>query len=474
MASGNNSRKINNVTRLHYMPRFNVGLLLLLIIFIYLVVSFIMYLTKDKVLTYEVNAGQLVSENTFSGVIIYDEAIVNSPVAGYVKYFLNDNERAGVNTLICIVDETNSIASKLTTSSMDNGISSATINNIGRQLTNYAKEYEPLKFYQSYKVLDKITSTVTEYNAEYMVDSLNELLTDNDNFVHLINPDTSTMVSFYSDSLCGITEDMVSASTFDMENYAITNLKNRELVGAGDALYRTVMSDKWKVVFPLTENQVSQYSNVTSVTVNFLAQDITTTAGFSIIYNSDGSYGMLSLDRYLVNFMDTRFVDFEISQNAASGLKIPISSVCEKEFYTIPVEYGCLSDDNEKDTGFLLLSYDNAGNQTRRFVDATYYANKDGYYYVNKDVFNIGDCIVMPPGDDGSISFGDEMYIVGTVATLKGAYCVNKGYCQFRQVSIIDRNSEYYIIERGTAYGLSIYDYIILNAEMVTENQIIY
>lgn len=474
MASGNNGRKVNNVTRIHYMPRFNVGILLLVFIFIYLVVSFILYLTKDKVLTYEVTAGQLVSENTFSGVIICDEAVVNSPAAGYVKYFLNDNERAGVNTIVCIVDETNSVASKLTAGSMGNSLSSAAINNIGHQLTNYTKEFDSLKFYQSYRILDKITSAVTEYNAGYMVDSLNELLTDNGSFVHLITPEASTMVSFYSDSLCGITQDMVTASTFDMEEYTTTNYKNRELVGTGDALYRTIMSDKWEVVFPLTDNQVSQYSDVRSVTVDFLTQDITTTADFSIIYNSDGSYGMLSLERYLVNFIDTRFVDFEISQNSASGLKIPISSVCEKEFYTIPVEYGCTSDDNEKNTGFLLLSYDNAGNQTRKFVDATYYANKDGYYYVNKDIFNIGDCIVMPPSQDGSVSFNDQIYIVGTVAALKGAYCVNKGYCQFRQVSIVDRSSEYYIVERGTAYGLSIYDYIILNADMVTENQIIY
>ena len=124
-------------------------------------------------------------------------------------------------------------------------------------------------------------------------------------------------------------------------------------------------------------------------------------------------------------------------------------------------------------SGFILLTYDTQGNQTRKFIEATYYAEIDGYYYVNKDNFNIGDCIVKPPSED-EVTITDEKYIIGTVAVLKGAYCVNKGYCQFRQVEILDRNDEYYIVKMGTKYGLSIYDHIILNADMVTENQIMY
>ena len=65
MAVQNKYKKNNNVVKLHYMPRFNVGILLLTVIFIYLLISLYLYITKDKVLTYEVSAGQLVSDNTF-------------------------------------------------------------------------------------------------------------------------------------------------------------------------------------------------------------------------------------------------------------------------------------------------------------------------------------------------------------------------------------------------------------------------
>ena len=239
MAAHYNNKKNNNVTKLHYMPRFNVGILLLIVVFVYLIISVVLYMTKDKVLTYEVSAGQLVSDNTFSGVIIVDETVENSSVAGYVKYFLNDNERAGVQTLIGIVDETGTVASSLTADLADGVIDSSTINTIGHKLVNFSKSFNAHSYYETYNVLDNIEAIVNGYNAEYMVDNLADLIGEGNNFVHIIKPAESTMVSYYVDSLYGITADMVTASSFDTENYSITNLRNRELVGVGDALYRS-------------------------------------------------------------------------------------------------------------------------------------------------------------------------------------------------------------------------------------------
>ena len=76
MADRNTNKKNNNVVKLHYMPRFNVGVLLLTVIFIYLVISLYLYMTKEKVLTYEFSAVQLLSDNTFSGVILIEERLL--------------------------------------------------------------------------------------------------------------------------------------------------------------------------------------------------------------------------------------------------------------------------------------------------------------------------------------------------------------------------------------------------------------
>ena len=59
-------------------------------------------------------------------------------------------------------------------------------------------------------------------------------------------------------------------------------------------------------------------------------------------------------------------------------------------------------------------------------------------------------------------------------ATLIGVYNINKGYADFKQINILYKNDEYSIVESGTTYGLSVYDYIVLDAESVNENDFIY
>ena len=44
----------------------------------------------------------------------------------------------------------------------------------------------------------------------------------------------------------------------------------------------------------------------------------------------------------------------------------------------------------------------------------------------------------------------------------------------FKQITELANNGEYYIIEKGTGYGLSVYDHIVLDAGSVQDGEIIY
>ena len=65
-----------------------------------------------------------------------------------------------------------------------------------------------------------------------------------------------------------------------------------------------------------------------------------------------------------------------------------------------------------------------------------------------------------------------ERFIVGDTAELEGVYNMNKGYAVFRKISIIDKNEDYCIIEKGTPYGIAQFDNIVENASKVSESQI--
>ena len=61
---------------------------------------------------------------------------------------------------------------------------------------------------------------------------------------------------------------------------------------------------------------------------------------YSQITGSDGKlYGKVDFDKFMVQFASDRFIDFEIVSDEAAGLKIPVSSVTSKEFFTVPVDY---------------------------------------------------------------------------------------------------------------------------------------
>ena len=53
-------------------------------------------------------------------------------------------------------------------------------------------------------------------------------------------------------------------------------------------------------------------------------------------------------------------------------------------------------------------------------------------------------------------------------------YNINNGYTVFVQVTILGETDEYYIVESGEKYGLSVYDHIVLDSSKVKENQIIF
>ena len=81
--------------------------------------------------------------------------------------------------------------------------------------------------------------------------------------------------------------------------------------------------------------------------------------------------------------------------------------------------------------------------------------------------------IVLSPGDILLQPNGPETYVISKRATLIGVYNMNKGYAAFKQIHILAQNDEYAIVESNTKYGLSVYDYIVLNQEAVKVNQFI-
>ena len=60
------------------------------------------------------------------------------------------------------------------------------------------------------------------------------------------------------------------------------------------------------------------------------------------------------------------------------------------------------------------------------------------------------------------------------MGSLIGVYNINKGYADFTAITILSSNEEYAIVKSNTTYGLSEYDYIVLDASTVNADDFVY
>lgn len=202
-----------------------------------------------------------------------------------------------------------------------------------------------------------------------------------------------------------------------------------------------------------------ELADSTTVNITFVDSDIKCSADFSQVTSNGKTYGKIKLTKYMINFINDRYVRINLTEQNEQGLKIPVTSVFNKSFYTIPKEY--LTPSNT----FIRKYYDENGQVKTEAIEANIYDFDEKYYFVSMDDFKSGDILMIPDSD--------QTYIVGTMDELTGVYCVNKGYAVFRKVNILEQNAEYCIVEKGSNYGLSIYDHIVLDYKTIRENEIL-
>ena len=78
----------------------------------------------------------------------------------------------------------------------------------------------------------------------------------------------------------------------------------------------------------------------TSIKIKLLDSDVTCIGKFSAFIGADGGYyGRITLDKYMTEYVSDRYTEIKIVEAQSSGLKIPKSSVVEKDYYIIPVSY---------------------------------------------------------------------------------------------------------------------------------------
>lgn len=462
MAASRKKKKVVSIKK--YRRSANVGVILFIMISIYVLIYTITYLSKDRISIYEVTVqGSITKEEQYTGIILREENVYTANTAGYVNYYLREGERAAVGDLIYTLDESGHI-SELLFSQNSNGLKEADLGDLKKELTNFCISFDNMNFSEIYNFKVDLDYEVLELASRNNIANLDEILSSqNAGFFQKNVSDATGTVVYHVDGMEGLTRETLTEDAFQTEKYKKTSMKSSDLLESGNPVYKLVTSNNWSLIFPIDEEFLQHNGDKKQLKLHFLKDDFQTTAAFEVFTNASGVYGVCTFDRYMLRYLNDRYLVFEIVEDAETGLKIPVSAVTEKQFYTVPLEYMA-----KADTGnvFYLETYDDTGTAVVQNVSARIYQETENFYYVDMNSFEPGDTLVKPDSN--------EHYKIGITSPLKGVYSVNQGYTIFRQIEIITENEEYYIIKTGTAYGLSLYDHIILNSRTVEENQIIY
>ncbi|MBQ7247930.1 MAG: hypothetical protein IJS22_07570 [Lachnospiraceae bacterium] len=445
--------------------RISIGVILFALVLIYLSYHMISYLTREKVSVYTVGEEVTLTRNpTYTGLILRSERLIPSESSGYVNYYVENGGRCSTTNVIYSIDENGSFNNLLASRAGTSGLSTENLSQLTSTLSQFSLGYDPAEFDDVYTLKDNLEYRLLSFLNINSAEGL-ESLGISETYFHTYSSDHIGIVEYYSDGYEGFVYTDITAEDFDTEKYQKKNYRSGEAVSAGSPVYKLIDSESWSVVVPLSEQDADDLKDAERVNVTFNESGISTTVLFEEFTGSDGGkYGIMTLSKYMIQYAESRYLSVTIEKNAQQGLKIPVSAVTSKDFFVIPLEY-IAKGGNTDSEGFFTETVTVDGT-TAKFVEAEIFFRDDTYAYVPKDQLDLGSIVVMPDSQ--------ERFAVSAVKPLPGVLSVNKGYAVFKVIIVIDQDEEYYIVRRGTSYGISARDNILLDGSSALEGEKIY
>lgn len=434
---------------------FNIGLLMFGAIFVYLIITLFIYATTKHVTTYVVKSGTISDNETISALILRDEKLIRSTGSGYINYFIPDSEKTSANEEVCSIEPQVTAEGGV--------IGEDTLSLLRKDSADFQTSYHPSDFQAVYDY---------EYNLE------TEILKSGNTAPETAQGDIYTsdddgIVAYSYDGGEDLTEDTLTDDDFQASKYQRTLLQKNTSVSSGQPVYRLVTSEDWEIVFPVTETQYKKLSDRTSVHVRFSRDRNTETGLLSFLGSAGHRYAKIAFASGVIRYINDRVVNVELLLSSSRGLKIPTTSIVQKEFFVIPTDFG-VTDKETLLTGFNVeqedgtteyvspdIYYDSSLDQTDEETDAEVRT----YYYIDKEDFPAGTVIVNPNTN--------QTYEVGETGTLDGVYTTNRGYAVFRRVNILQKNTDYTLVQPNASYSINQYDYIVQDAQNVDEKEIV-
>ena len=434
---------------------------------IYVFVVIFMYLNSEPIKGYEIQIGSLSVAKTYTGIALREEEILQSPYTGYINYYIREGERVSSRDTVYSIDESGKLASLLNSGDLgENTYTDEELAELRSQVIQYGSGFESKTFSSVYDFKYDLEGSVMKLVNISMYENMETLNQSSlGGMVSLCSAGKSGYIVYSTDGYETLTPDKITSELYDQTLYEKNRVNNNDLIEKNAVVGKLVTDENWSIIIPVDKDRAKELEEESYVKVKFIKTQETSWGQVTILHLADGDYAQLSFNNSCVSFCTERFVDIELVVDDEQGLKIPNSSIAEKEFFIIPAEYMSKGGPNGE-YGVSKEKFDENGNIVYEFVQTTVYNSDDNEFYVDNSNLSVGDYICKPDSTD--------KMAISKSGKLIGVYNMNKGYADFKQITILAQNDEYAIVSSNTKYGLTVYDRIVLDASSVDNDDFIF
>ncbi len=451
--------------------KWNIGLVIFIIILLYVCLNVFLYFTRENIAEYEVTQGNIAANHTYTGLILRNEKVYQADRDGYINYYAPSGTRSSVRDVIFSIDSQGTLAKQINSVTSDGKVLDASsLNKLSERLESYMSNYDENHYQELYTVKDNLNAQLTQELGASALGQLSEEINQaiaNNTFAQG-RADTSGIILYYVDGLEGVTANDCSPSQISGVDYQKQSLQGKTDVKQGEPIYKLVTDETWDIVIEVDaelseqlQKQIDQEKD-DMIEVRFCKDNRTAFANFRLFRREGKYYVDLKLSNSMVRYAYERYIDIELGITDKQGLKIPKSSIAEKEFYVVPTAFLSKAGDSNDDV--IYVKKDNSSDIS--VVTPNIYKKTEDYVYISKESVDEGAVLQMPDST--------TQYAINTeTQNLQGVYNINKGYAVFKQIEVLYENEEYIIIKAGTPFGISLYDHIALDGTRIVENQLV-
>ena len=443
----------------------NLGIFLFAIVFLYLVITIISYFTSDTVSAYEVREGSIVRDNSYTGLVIRNETVVNAEEDGYVNFYQSENSKVKKGTRIYVLTPEELNTSDVSAGSSQTVINDETQSGIVLQVQNFNENYSNTDFSSVYLLKDEITASLQNELSQTRTEHLDSAVAESGQTAVTSSAARDGIVAYTIDGLEELTKDSFTEADFDRTDYESATVSDQMKISTGEPVYKLITDEDWSVIVRLEDDTARELmeKETTTLKVRIDKDSETLNAAFSVIERDGNYYGCLDFDNSMIRYAEDRYLNIELILEDETGLKIPKTAVVQEEFFVIPREY-LTTGGNSSASG--VLKMDENGNAVFQEVDIYNISEEEDEVYLSKEDVSAGDVLIRPESSD--------TYTVGDTKTLEGVYNINRGYAVFRKVTVLCENDDYCIVQEGEDYGLYNYDHIVQNGASVEPDEVVY